>query len=511
MGARNSGKSSFGEFLRASLALPPRKQRQSHYHHDSVAVTPAQHNSHFQSEYLETEIAGERIGLTVWDSEGLEKNFLDLQLREIVAFIESKFNETLTEESKVNRTPGTKDPHIHCVVLLLDPSNLNKTIGESWKRQEAAINGDLASGKSFLADMSPEAIDTLDENMDLQILRALQGKTTVVPIISKADTVTTERMSFLKRSVFQQLRASKLDPFEVLGMEEEEQDTNSDSDLDETSVRNKHKSLDELDEDRYRARLHDGTKSQFDSESSSSSSVVHHSTEAASAKQFSSSTPPLPLSVLTPDPIIPHDPIAGIVSRDFPWGSADPYDAAHCDFIRFKEAIFQEWFVELREASRELWYEGWRTSRLNNPRTKSAASTVPHREAVVPTLSLESKRYLAVTTPSVNGQPSSRNVSGSHVTSPSPQTSQQFRMSPSPSNFSTSQQRSTAQSPRPPSSQEPRSFSRQSHRASPQPPTGFQSQQAAQQQAHQLFQHSNPQQDPAYTSTTEQQEVGLAR
>ena len=510
MGARNSGKSSFGEFLRESLALPPRKQRQSHYQHDSVTVTPAQHNPHFQSEYLETEIEGERIGLTVWDSEGLEKNFLDLQLREIVAFIESKFNETLTEESKVNRTPGTKDPHIHCVVLLLDPSNLNKTISESWKRQEAAINGDLANGKSFLADMSPEAIDALDVNMDLQILRALQGKTTVVPIISKADTVTIERMSFLKRSVFQQLKASKLDPFEVLGMEEEEQDTNSDSDLDKTSVRHKHKSLDEVDEDRYRAELHDGTKSRFDSESSSSSSVIHPA-ETASSKQFSISLPPLPLSVLTPDPIIPHDPIIGIVSRDFPWGSADPYDSVHCDFIRFKEAIFQEWFVELREASRELWYEGWRTSRLKNPRTKSAASTVPHREAGVPALTPESKRYLAVTTPSVNGPPSSRNASGTYVASPSPQPSQQFRMSPSPSNFSTSQQRSTAQSPRPPSSQEPRSFSRQSHRASPQPPTGFQPQQAAQQQANKLFQQAKPQQDPAYSTSTEQQEVGLAR
>ncbi|QSS64075.1 septin, cell division protein Sep4a [Histoplasma capsulatum] len=56
----------------------------------------------------------------------------------------------------------------------------------------------------------------------------------------------------------------------------------------------------------------------------------------------------------------------GPIGRKFPWGFADPYNPEHCDFIKLKDTVFGEWRGELREASREVWYERWRTSRLNN-------------------------------------------------------------------------------------------------------------------------------------------------
>ena len=46
--------------------------------------------------------------------------------------------------------------------------------------------------------------------------------------------------------------------------------------------------------------------------------------------------------------------------------AADPNNEEHCDFLRLKDAVFGDWRGELREASREQWYEGWRTSRLNH-------------------------------------------------------------------------------------------------------------------------------------------------
>ena len=95
IGARSSGKTSFLEFLKTSLALPPKKRsnRPSELADDIFAPQNTK-NGNFESHYLETEIDGERIGLTLWDSEGLEKNVVDLQLREMSSFLESKFEET---------------------------------------------------------------------------------------------------------------------------------------------------------------------------------------------------------------------------------------------------------------------------------------------------------------------------------------------------------------------------------------------------------------------------------
>ncbi len=74
--------------------------------------------------------------------------------------------------------------------------------------------------------------------------------------------------------------------------------------------------------------------------------------------------PLLPYSILSPDEysLVSKD---GRVGRKFPWGFADPYDPEHCDFTKLKETCFGEWRAELREASKEIWYERWRTSRLN--------------------------------------------------------------------------------------------------------------------------------------------------
>lgn len=88
--------------------------------------------------------------------------------------------------------------------------------------------------------------------------------------------------------------------------------------------------------------------------------------------------PPLPLSVLTPDPPDIHhneaEKMPGNVGRAFPWGFADPYDPAHCDFTRLKEIVFSDWRAELREKSRDMWYENWRTARLKSSRPPQSNS-----------------------------------------------------------------------------------------------------------------------------------------
>ena len=350
-------------------------------------------NPSYISHYLETETDdGERIGLTLWDSEGLDKNVVDLQLREMSSFLESKFEDTFNEEMKVVRSPGVRDTHIHCVFLILDPLRLDSNLSCA-RKASTAKGAPFGNGHSFLDDTGSSTFSALDEDLDLQVLRTLQGKTTVVPVISKADTITTAHMKHLKRAVWDSLKKANLDPLEALGLDDgEEDDDSSAEEVHHMHRKHDSKRLDERDEDnllpsmpgrnghvsvngsrpeprRLTSHLDDPSSSSDDS--SLSRSRPTHSRASSStfpplplastdANQDPNATPYLPLSIISPDE---HDP--GVIGRKFPWGFADPYNAEHCDFVRLREAVFKEWRGELREASRELWYEGWRTSRLN--------------------------------------------------------------------------------------------------------------------------------------------------
>lgn len=340
--------------------MPPKKRSVSRGTdaQDDARRGQATKSGNFIPHYIETEIDGERIGLTLWDSEGLETNVVDLQLREMSSFLESKFEETFTEEMKVVRAPGVQDTHIHCAFLIIDPSRLDKNIAAG--RERAEYSQEAQNGKS--GKVGPRLVGGLDEDLDLSVLRTLQGKTTVVPVISKADTITTAHMMHLKNAVWDSLRKANLDPLEALGLD------------DESDARDYNR-IDEQDEDDVESGSRGGNTPGLDApiqgqeapspqsyKRLSSGSIRQHkrqlSTDNISATD---EIPYLPLSIISPDIYEPS-----IVGRKFPWGLADPHNLEHCDFVRLKDAVFSEWRGELREASRELWYEGWRTSRLKH-------------------------------------------------------------------------------------------------------------------------------------------------
>lgn len=327
IGAKGSGKSSFLRFLRQSLALKPQR---GHVPSADEGPNSAQDypltsgsTAAFKPSYLETEIDGERIGLTLWDSAGLEKNIVDLQLRETVAFLESKFEETFTEETKVVRAPVVRDTHVHCVFLLLDPARLTP------------------NNHYFGKNGNEEEIGGLDEDLDIAVLRALQGKTIVVPVISKADNCTERHMEELKKLVRKGLGHAGIDPLEALDLELPE-------DSEAEPSRAQRGSLVEADEE------------QDEDFPEPNKSIRSTTSSSSAARKISGNLSVLPLSIISPDVYEPGEP----VGRRFPWGFADPYDEKHCDFVRLKESVFSDWRGDLREKSRDVWYENWRSDRL---------------------------------------------------------------------------------------------------------------------------------------------------
>lgn len=342
IGAKGSGKSSFLRFLRQSLAIKPRRGQAAPADENPESDGyPLASNSTtaFKSSYLETEIDGERVGLTLWDSAGLEKNIVDLQLREIVGFLESKFEETFTEETKVIRAPGVRDTHVHCVFLLLDPARLTPN--------------NHYHGKSGVK--SHEEPGGLDEDLDIAVLRALHGKTTVVPVISKADNCTERHMDELKKLVRKGLSRAGIDPLEALDLEIPEY-------LEaETPSRAQRSSLAEVDE------------SSDDQEylPARNRSVRSVASATSAAMRANGNLSVLPLSIISPDVYEPGEP----VGRRFPWGFADPYNEDHCDFVKLKEAVFSDWRGDLREKSKDVWYENWRSDRLGASRVTGGPSS----------------------------------------------------------------------------------------------------------------------------------------
>jgi len=108
IGFLGSGKTSFIRFLKASLGDSKRIRNVSQLANEEAAegnveedlTLPPHKTNGFVRHYLEKEVDGERVGLTIFDSEGFgprEQNIVDLQLTLLINFITGKFEETFAE------------------------------------------------------------------------------------------------------------------------------------------------------------------------------------------------------------------------------------------------------------------------------------------------------------------------------------------------------------------------------------------------------------------------------
>jgi Septin len=108
IGFLGSGKTSFIRFLKDSLGDSKRIRNVSHMSNEEAAeqtvhedlTQPPQKTRGFERHYVEKEVDGERIGLTIFDSEGFgprEQNVVDIQLSLLINFITGKFEETFAE------------------------------------------------------------------------------------------------------------------------------------------------------------------------------------------------------------------------------------------------------------------------------------------------------------------------------------------------------------------------------------------------------------------------------
>jgi septin family protein len=188
------------------------------------------------------------------------------------------------QETKVQRSQKHLDTHIHCALYMIDPTS---------PHYHYSLNHGL-------------------DALDIHILSRLSRITTVIPIISKADTCTTTRMNSLKSLIAQNIRQQSLRLTSFLS----EGDAYSEADSEEMDEENEGDSMD-LGDDL-----------------------------------------PLPLSILSPDyaemPTEKKEEGMQHV-RHYPWGFADALNPLHCDYVKLRELIFVDWRRELKGRSLMKW------------------------------------------------------------------------------------------------------------------------------------------------------------
>ncbi|WVR05435.1 hypothetical protein IAU60_002451 [Kwoniella sp. DSM 27419] len=343
-GGKDTGKTSF---VRLLLASSMGDGQLDHVGQFSPAPT-----LHPQAHTFISDI-GDRLQVHIIDTPGLDLTPMDpvrqverergvLGLNQLV---EGRYDELWREERKVRRKVGVEDGLVHLVLYTLDARNVLRPdlpVSDElvdWSCAGLFEPGECSQGASdpvatSQAYASPES--GLSE-IDLDIIRRLSRRSNVLPMLTHADGLTSSELALVKSVVRRDLSRKGADlsggGFGIFGLDED--------DLDDSST---------FDEDSNELGGDKGADVDNDHEEEHGRGSRTGSTHSHSV------TPPdhLPFAVFASD----------LSPRSYPWGDADVHNPAHSDLQALRDAIFDDRATQLRESTREVLYERYRTERL---------------------------------------------------------------------------------------------------------------------------------------------------
>ncbi|KAG5357808.1 Cell division control protein 11 [Yarrowia sp. B02] len=265
-GASGSGKSTFINSLCNKTIFPA----------GGAQVAPELQDQdsgfHIQETKTEFEEDGTVIKLNVVEGPGFGENVDNTACcQTLIDYLETQFDDILREETRVKRNPKFLDNRVHAVLYFITPT--------SHGLQEC----------------------------DIQTMQALATRANVIPVISKADTLTADELHLNKRLIMEDIREYKIPIyfFPYTG------------DDDETIEEN--------------MMLREMTPF----------AVVSSNTEYK---------------------------IDGRTcrARQYPWGLVEVDDASHSDFAQLRNVLFGSHMHDLKEITHDYFYEKYRTKKLSN-------------------------------------------------------------------------------------------------------------------------------------------------
>ncbi|XP_044735810.1 septin-7 isoform X2 [Chrysoperla carnea] len=187
----------------------------------------------------------------------------------IIEFIENKYEEYLNCESRVTRKQ-IKDTRVHCCLYFIQPS------GHGLKP------------------------------LDIEFMQRLCDKVNIVPVIAKADTMTTDECQLFKKQILNEISQHKIKIYdfpEVLDDQEEEGKMNR-------LLRSK-----------------------------------------------------VPFAVVGSNAVIEVDG-KKLRGRKYPWGIAEVENLEHCDFIALRNMVIRTHLQDLKDVTNNVHYENYRCRKL---------------------------------------------------------------------------------------------------------------------------------------------------
>lgn len=240
-----------------------------------------------ESSTVEIEERGVKLRLTVVDTPGFGDAIDNTDsFQQIIKYIDDQFERYLKDESGLNRK-NIIDNRVHCCYYFISP------YGHGLKP------------------------------LDIDFMRKLSNKVSVVPVIAKADCLTVKEIAALKLRILDEIAENGIKIYSL---------PDCDSDEDEE----------------YKTQV----------------------------QQLKNS---IPFAVIGANAMVE---IAGkkVRGRQYPWGIVDIENADHCDFIKLRTMLITH-MQDLQEVTHDLHYENFRSQRLTStsqlPNVGGGAATTP--------------------------------------------------------------------------------------------------------------------------------------
>lgn len=185
----------------------------------------------------------------------------------VIDYIETQYEEYLNAESRVNRR-GMPDNRVHCCIYFIAPS------GHGLKP------------------------------LDVEFMKRLQDKVNIIPLVSKADTMTPEECAIFKKTIMDEIGKHKVKIYEFPDCDDEED-----------------------------AKVQKPLKDR------------------------------VPFAVVGSNVMVD---VNGrkVRGRKYPWGVAEVENLEHCDFLALRNTLIRTHMQDLKDITNNVHYENYRCQRL---------------------------------------------------------------------------------------------------------------------------------------------------
>lgn len=214
---------------------------------------------------------GVNLRLTIVDTPGYGENIDNSNCwQPVIDYIDLKYEEYLNQESRVNRKQIIDD-RVHCCLYFISP-------GHNLKQ------------------------------LDIEVMKKLHDRVNLIPVIAKADTMTSEEIKEFKKVILNEINSNKIQIYEFPDVEDDDVETN---------------------------KLNNLLKSK------------------------------LPFAIVGSNTLIEVDGKT-VRGRHYPWGLVNVDDLNHCDFMALRTMLIRTHMQDLKDVTNNVHYENYRYKKLLN-------------------------------------------------------------------------------------------------------------------------------------------------